>query len=334
MARRTPSTASSITPDRGSEVRCPWWCARSSPGARSEGASASWSTSSSSSTRRSRSSSSPRRSTSPTSSTGTGSPTSPARDCQRSTPGSMCCGPASGCRELVGPFADRSLERQVLDAVDELGLHRPLLWINDASYAALAVRTGWPSLYDITDDWLLAPLAPRQRDRLMADEGLLLEHSQEVVVCSPDAAPVPGAPPSRRAHPQRGGRRALPHPPTPARGPASGPGRPLRRDTAHLAHRHPARARAGRGPARTSRSCWSGPNSLPRDVTDRVWSGSRTSMCSGPVPTTGSRPTCSMPTWSSSPTWSTRSPRASTRSRPTSAWPPAGPRGHPGRRLP
>lgn len=89
---------------------------------------------------------------------------------------------------LVGPFADRSLQRQVLDAVDELGLHRPLLWINDASYASLAVRTGWPSLYDITDDWLLAPLAPRQRDRLMADEALLMEHSQEVVVCSPELA--------------------------------------------------------------------------------------------------------------------------------------------------
>ncbi len=88
----------------------------------------------------------------------------------------------------MGPFADRSLQRQVLDAVDELGLHRPLLWINDASYASLAVRTGWPSLYDITDDWLLAPLAPRQRVRLMADEALLMEHSQEVVVCSPELA--------------------------------------------------------------------------------------------------------------------------------------------------
>ena len=36
---------------------------------------------------------------------------------------------------LVGPFADRSLERQILDAVAELGLQRPLLWVNDASYA-------------------------------------------------------------------------------------------------------------------------------------------------------------------------------------------------------
>jgi teichuronic acid biosynthesis glycosyltransferase TuaH len=86
---------------------------------------------------------------------------------------------------LVGPFADRSLERQVLDAAETLHLQSPLLWINDASYASLT-RTGWPSIYDITDDWLLAPLAPRQRQRLMANEDLLLARSDEVVVCSPD----------------------------------------------------------------------------------------------------------------------------------------------------
>jgi glycosyltransferase involved in cell wall biosynthesis len=89
---------------------------------------------------------------------------------------------------LMGPFADRSLERQILRAVAELGLQRPLLWINDASYARLAVSTGWPSVYDITDDWLLAPMAPRQRNRLMANENLLMEHSGQVVVCSPELA--------------------------------------------------------------------------------------------------------------------------------------------------
>jgi teichuronic acid biosynthesis glycosyltransferase TuaH len=88
----------------------------------------------------------------------------------------------------LGHFADRSLQRQVLDAVGELGLRQPLLWINDASYAQMAVRTGWPSLYDITDDWLLAPLAPRQKTRLMANEQLLLDRSEAVVVCSPDLA--------------------------------------------------------------------------------------------------------------------------------------------------
>jgi glycosyltransferase involved in cell wall biosynthesis len=93
---------------------------------------------------------------------------------------------------VVGPFADRSLERQILDAVMELGLPQPLLWINDASYAGLALRTGWPTLYDITDDWLLAPLAPRQRQRLVDNERSLIEHSQAVVVCSPDLARTRG----------------------------------------------------------------------------------------------------------------------------------------------
>jgi teichuronic acid biosynthesis glycosyltransferase TuaH len=86
----------------------------------------------------------------------------------------------------IGPFADRALERQVLHAVAELGLSEPLVWVNDAGYGPFALRTGWPSLYDITDDWLLAPLPPRQRARLEANEALLLEHSGAVVVCSGD----------------------------------------------------------------------------------------------------------------------------------------------------
>ena len=87
---------------------------------------------------------------------------------------------------ILGGFADSSLERQVLDAVGEIGLQRPLLWVNDAGYARFAVRTGWPTLYDITDDWQLAPLAPRQLRRLVADEDLLLDRADAVVVCSPD----------------------------------------------------------------------------------------------------------------------------------------------------
>jgi glycosyltransferase involved in cell wall biosynthesis len=94
---------------------------------------------------------------------------------------------------VLGPFADRALERQVLAAVDQLGFRRPLLWINDASYAGLAAHTGWPTLYDITDDWLLTPLAPRQRGRLMANEESLMETSGAVVVCSPDLARTRGS---------------------------------------------------------------------------------------------------------------------------------------------
>jgi teichuronic acid biosynthesis glycosyltransferase TuaH len=87
---------------------------------------------------------------------------------------------------VIGPYADRALERQILKAAARLGLHDPLLWVNDAAYAEFSVHSGWPSLYDITDDWLLMPLPPRQRDRLASNEKLLLEHSGAVVVCSPD----------------------------------------------------------------------------------------------------------------------------------------------------
>jgi glycosyltransferase involved in cell wall biosynthesis len=87
---------------------------------------------------------------------------------------------------VLGKFADNSLERQVLDAVGEVGLHRPLQWINDPGYAQFAAGTGWPILYDITDDWQRVPLLPRQLHRLVANENLLLDRAGAVVVCSPD----------------------------------------------------------------------------------------------------------------------------------------------------
>ncbi len=54
--------------------------------------------------------------------------------------------------------------------------------------ARFSVASGWPIIYDVTDDWLLAPLAPRQRNRLRADDALLVARSDAVVVCSPDLA--------------------------------------------------------------------------------------------------------------------------------------------------
>ena len=42
----------------------------------------------------------------------------------------------------------------------ELGFERPVLWINDSTYAPLAGATGWPTVYDVTDDWLLTRAAP------------------------------------------------------------------------------------------------------------------------------------------------------------------------------
>jgi len=88
----------------------------------------------------------------------------------------------------VGPFADRSLGRQVARTANDLGLIDPLVWVNDASFANYALSTGWPTVYDITDDWLLSQITPREAVRLRADEALLLARSGAVVVCSPDLA--------------------------------------------------------------------------------------------------------------------------------------------------
>jgi len=88
----------------------------------------------------------------------------------------------------LGSASDRLLGRQVARAAGRVGLREPLLWVNDAAYARFSVASGWPIIYDVTDDWLLAPLAPRQRDRLRADDALLVARSDAVVVCSPDLA--------------------------------------------------------------------------------------------------------------------------------------------------
>jgi len=94
---------------------------------------------------------------------------------------------------VLGPAADHSLGRQVDRAASRLGLVDPLVWVNDALYADYALGTGWPTVYDVTDDWLLAPLPPRQEARLRADDEQLLERSGAVVVCSPDLARTRGA---------------------------------------------------------------------------------------------------------------------------------------------
>jgi glycosyltransferase involved in cell wall biosynthesis len=73
-------------------------------------------------------------------------------------------------------------------AVRHIGFERPVLWINDVTYAPLIQQTGWPSLYDVTDDWLLAPWPPRELERIRRLDALALAHAEEVVVCSPALA--------------------------------------------------------------------------------------------------------------------------------------------------
>jgi glycosyltransferase involved in cell wall biosynthesis len=93
----------------------------------------------------------------------------------------------------LGSFSDRALLRSVPRAARRLGLRNPTLWINDVTYAPLIESTGWPTLYDVTDDWLLAPASPREIDRLRGLDALALRLSQEVVVCSPALASSRGA---------------------------------------------------------------------------------------------------------------------------------------------
>ena len=93
----------------------------------------------------------------------------------------------------LGPFADRSLVRQVVGAAAGLGFERPVLWVNDSVYAALLGRVAWPVLYDVTDDWLAASAPPRELSRRRTREADLLRESAAVVVCSPGLAATRGA---------------------------------------------------------------------------------------------------------------------------------------------
>lgn len=86
------------------------------------------------------------------------------------------------------PDQDRARGLRVQATARRLGLTHPVLWINDNSYAELVRSTGWPSVYDVTDDWLLASLPGRELDRQTRNDTLMLELASEVVVCSPALA--------------------------------------------------------------------------------------------------------------------------------------------------
>ncbi len=89
---------------------------------------------------------------------------------------------------VLGPFADRSLRRQILRAAADLGFEHPDLWINDPSHVGLVEATRWPSTYDVTDDWTRAGGPSRLRRRVERREAALLEQCGSVVVCSEDLA--------------------------------------------------------------------------------------------------------------------------------------------------
>ncbi|KRE25854.1 hypothetical protein ASG80_21760 [Agromyces sp. Soil535] len=84
----------------------------------------------------------------------------------------------------VDPRTDERLARAVMRTAASLGMHNPVLWINDPGAATLADRSGWPTMYDITDDWLTADRSAGERERVAANEAGLLATAREVVVCS------------------------------------------------------------------------------------------------------------------------------------------------------
>ena len=85
----------------------------------------------------------------------------------------------------AGPWADRMLVAHVRRTARRLGFAQPTLWVNDSTYAPLAQEAGWPTLYDVTDDWLLARASTRELARRRRLEEEMLRIAREVVVCSP-----------------------------------------------------------------------------------------------------------------------------------------------------
>jgi glycosyltransferase involved in cell wall biosynthesis len=80
--------------------------------------------------------------------------------------------------------ADDRLARAIAREARRLGMRHPALWINDPRAAALSTQTRWPTLYDITDDWVVADRPAEERERLAAGEQTLLRTAAEVVACS------------------------------------------------------------------------------------------------------------------------------------------------------
>jgi teichuronic acid biosynthesis glycosyltransferase TuaH len=85
----------------------------------------------------------------------------------------------------LGAVADAMLVSSVRSAVRRLGWVAPVLWINDPGWLPILESTGWPSLYDITDDWVQADRGEREHSRLAHADAELLRMCDQVVVCSP-----------------------------------------------------------------------------------------------------------------------------------------------------
>ena len=100
--------------------------------------------------------------------------------------------PAKWLPRRLDARVDQRVAAAVVRATSRCGLGQPCLWINDPDGAAVLQATGWPALYDITDDWTLASRSAAQIDRHVRAEVVLLERCHEVVVCSAALARTKG----------------------------------------------------------------------------------------------------------------------------------------------
>ncbi len=91
--------------------------------------------------------------------------------------------PTKWLPRAVGPLADASLDRSARRAARRLGFSDPVLWVNDPGWAGL-LDTGWPAIYDVTDDWVEAERGAREHERIVAGENRLMAECAVVVVCS------------------------------------------------------------------------------------------------------------------------------------------------------
>lgn len=91
--------------------------------------------------------------------------------------------PTKWLPRAFGSFADRLMLAEARRAAGSLGFKAPVLWVNDPGWAGL-LDTGWPAIYDMTDDWVAAERGKREHDRIVVGEDRLMAQCVVVVVCS------------------------------------------------------------------------------------------------------------------------------------------------------
>ncbi|GAA0335800.1 glycosyltransferase [Micropruina glycogenica] len=91
--------------------------------------------------------------------------------------------PTKWLPRAVGTLADRLMIAEARRAARSLSLTAPVLWVNDPGWAGL-LDTGWPAIYDVTDDWVAADRGTREHDRIVGGENRLMAQCVVVVVCS------------------------------------------------------------------------------------------------------------------------------------------------------